>query len=191
MSSVTVDKRRSRRQNRRKKHRKSHFKRESTEKHKAQAPAKLRFGIFTVSTSRYYQSEKSQEMEDVSGGIIENSLKSNGHEIVMKKLIPDDPVMIEKTLKQALALEKLDVAVFCGGTGIAPSDVTIETVTPLLQKALPGFGEIFRRLSYDEIGSAAVLSRATAGVASGKAVFCLPGSPNAVKLCMQKLILPE
>jgi molybdenum cofactor biosynthesis protein B len=69
--------------------------------------------------------------------------------------------------------------------------VTIETVTPLLQKVLPGFGEIFRQLSFDEIGSSAVLSRATAGVVNGKAVFCVPGSPNAVKLCMEKLILPE
>jgi molybdenum cofactor biosynthesis protein B len=85
----------------------------------------------------------------------------------------------------------LDAAIFCGGTGIAPSDVTIETVTPLLQKVLPGFGEIFRRLSFDEIGSGAVLSRAIAGVVNGKAVFCVPGSPNAVKLCMEKLILPE
>lgn len=164
---------------------------ESTEKHKAQAPKKLRFGIITVSTSRFYQSEKNQEVEDVSGSIIQSSLKNDGHEIVMKKLVPDDPAMIKKSLKQALAQEKLDAVVFCGGTGIAPSDVTIETVTPLLQKTLPGFGEIFRRLSYDEIGSGAVLSRAVAGITKGKAIFCLPGSPNAVGLCMQKLILPE
>lgn len=80
---------------------------------------------------------------------------------------------------------------FCGGTGIAPSDITIETVFPFLEKTLPGFGEIFRRLSFDEIGSAALMSRALAGVAKGKVFFCIPGSSNAVKLCFEKLILPE
>jgi molybdenum cofactor biosynthesis protein B len=81
--------------------------------------------------------------------------------------------------------------VFCGGTGIAPSDVTIETVLPFLEKVLPGFGEIFRFLSFEKIGSAAVLSRAVAGVVKGKAFFCIPGSPDAVRLCFEKLILPE
>jgi molybdenum cofactor biosynthesis protein B len=85
----------------------------------------------------------------------------------------------------------VDAAIFCGGTGITSTDITIETVTPFLEKILHGFGEIFRRLSYDEIGSSAVLSRALAGVAKGKAVFCIPGSPNAVRLSLEKLILPE
>ncbi len=163
----------------------------STGEHKAQAPKKLGFGIITVSTSRYYCSKQNQEVEDISGNIIETCLKSCGHTIVMKRLIPDDLTMIKKSVEQVLRQKNLDAAVFCGGTGIAPSDMTIETVTPLLDKTLPGFGEIFRRLSFDEIGSGAVLSRATAGTARGKAIFCLPGSPNAVRLCMQKLILPE
>lgn len=164
---------------------------ESTKKHKSQAPTRLRFAVFTVSTSRYHQSEKGEKVEDVSGGLIETSLKNSGHQVVLRKLVPDDRKLIEKNLRQVLSSPELDVAIFCGGTGIAPSDVTIETVTPFLKKILPGFGELFRRLSFDEIGSAAVLSRATAGVAEGKAFFCLPGSPNAVKLCMEKLILPE
>jgi molybdopterin adenylyltransferase len=164
---------------------------ESVKKHKAQAPATLRFGIFTVSTSRYHQSEKHQEMEDVSGKIIGDSLRNSGHQIALKQLIPDDPLLIKKSLEQVLASPEVDAAIFCGGTGVAQSDVTIETVMPFLQKVLPGFGEIFRRLSYDEIGSSAVLSRATAGVTNGKVFFCLPGSPNAVRLCMEKLILPE
>jgi molybdenum cofactor biosynthesis protein B len=94
-------------------------------------------------------------------------------------------------MRSVLGSNDVDAAVFCGGTGITSSDVTIEAVTPFLEKILHGFGEIFRRLSYDEIGSSAVLSRAVAGVANGKAIFCIPGSPNAVRLCLEKLILPE
>jgi molybdenum cofactor biosynthesis protein B len=85
----------------------------------------------------------------------------------------------------------VDVAVFCGGTGITATDITIETVSPFMEKTLPGFGELFRLLSYERIGSAAILSRAFAGVAKGKAFFCIPGSMDAVKLCLEKLILPE
>jgi molybdenum cofactor biosynthesis protein B len=164
---------------------------ESTRKHKAEAPTRLRFGIFTCSTSRYLHSQKGEEFEDVSGDLIEKLLKNAGHQVTLRRLIPDDSVLIGQSVKCALASRDLDAAVFCGGTGIAPSDVTIETVSPLLEKTLPGFGEIFRRLSFDEIGSAAVLSRAIGGVAKGKAVFCIPGSPDAVRLCMEKLILPE
>jgi len=90
-----------------------------------------------------------------------------------------------------LSSSELDAVVFCGGTGIAPKDVTIETVTPFFEKTLPGFGEIFRRLSYDNMGSAAVMSRAAAGVAKGKVLFCIPGSPDAVRVSVETLILPE
>jgi len=164
---------------------------ESARKHKAEAPAKLKFGIFTCSTSRYLQSKKGEKYEDASGDLIEKMLRNAGHKVTIRKLIPDDRVLIRQSAKRALASPDLDAAVFCGGTGIAPSDITIETVTPLLEKTLPGFGEIFRRISFDQIGSAAVLSRAVAGVAKGKALFCIPGSPDAVKVCMEKLILPE
>ena len=85
----------------------------------------------------------------------------------------------------------LDVAIFSGGTGITPTDITIETVTPFFEKTLPGFGEFFRRISFDRVGSAAVLSRAVAGVAKGKALFCIPGSPNAVRIAVEMLILSE
>lgn len=164
---------------------------ESTRKHKAEAPKKLRFGIFTCSTSRYQQLKKGEQAKDVSGDLMESFLKNAGHTVIFRKLIPDDKAIIEEGIRQALASSDLDVAVFCGGTGIAPSDVTIETVSPFLDKVLPGFGEIFRRLSFDEIGSAAVLSRAVAGVAKDKVFFCIPGSPDAVRLCFEKLILPE
>ena len=164
---------------------------ESTKKHKAEAPKMLRFGIFICSTSRYQQLKKGELVEDVSGDLIETFLKNAGHTVTFKKLIPDAKTSIEEGMQHALASPDLDTVVFCGGTGIATSDITIETVSPFLEKILPGFGEIFRRLSFDRIGSAAVLSRSIAGVAKGKAFFCIPGSPDAVKLCFEKLILPE
>jgi molybdenum cofactor biosynthesis protein B len=135
--------------------------------------------------------KKDEQAEDVSGDLIESFVKNAGHTIAFRKLISDDKALIEEGMRQALASADLDAVVFCGGTGIAPSDITIETVSPFLQKVLPGFGEIFRRLSFDTTGSAAVLSRALAGVAKGKVFFCIPGSPDAVKLCFERLILPE
>jgi molybdenum cofactor biosynthesis protein B len=164
---------------------------ESTRKHKATAPTQLNFGIFVCSTSRYQQLQKGVTIEDVSGDLIEALVKNAGHKVLFKKIISDDKVQIQEAVKSILDSAALDVAVFCGGTGIAPSDVTIETVLPFLEKTLPGFGEIFRRLSYDKVGSAAVLSRAVAGVAKGKVLFCIPGSPDAVRVAVEMLILPE
>jgi len=164
---------------------------ESAKKHKTEAPKRLRFGIFICSTSRYEQLKKDERIEDVSGDMVEALLKNARHQVAFRELIPDDKSFIESGVRRAVASTDLDVVVFCGGTGIASSDITIETVSPFLEKVLPGFGEIFRRLSFDNIGSAAVLSRAIAGVAKGKVFFCIPGSPDAVKLCIEKLILPE
>ena len=164
---------------------------ESTKRHKAEAPKRLRFGIFICSTSRYQKMKKGEQVEDVSGDLIEEFLKKAGHTVTFRKVISDDKVFIEEGMLQSLASAGLDAVVFCGGTGIAPSDITIETVSPFLEKVLPGFGEIFRLLSFEKIGSAAVLSRAIAGVAKGKAFFCIPGSPDAVRLCFERLILPE
>jgi molybdenum cofactor biosynthesis protein B len=164
---------------------------ESTKKHKAEAPKKLKFGIFICSTSRYEQLKKGVAVEDVSGDLIESLVKNYGHFVSFRKLIPDDKALIEEGMRYALSSADVDAVVFCGGTGIASSDITIETVSPLLEKILPGFGEIFRSLSFEKIGSAAFLSRAIAGVAGGKAFFCIPGSPEAVRLCVEKLILPE
>jgi molybdenum cofactor biosynthesis protein B len=135
--------------------------------------------------------QKGERIDDVSGDTIEALLKTAGHVVLFREIISDDKVMIEEAVKHVLGSADLDVAIFCGGTGIAPSDVTIETVSPFLEKTLPGFGEIFRRLSYDKVGSAAVLSRAVAGVAKGKALFCVPGSPDAVRVSVELLILPE
>jgi len=164
---------------------------ESAKKHKAAAPKKLNFAVFVCSTSRYQRVQKGEKIDDVSGDLIEALLQNADHVVAFKKIISDDTVIIEEAVKSVLSSAELDVAIFCGGTGIAPSDVTIETVSPFFEKTLPGFGEIFRRLSYDKVGSAAVLSRAVAGVAKGKALFCIPGSPDAVRVSVEMLILPE
>jgi molybdenum cofactor biosynthesis protein B len=164
---------------------------ETAKKHKATAPKQLTVAVFVCSTSRYQQLQKGERISDISGETIEALLKNAGHMVAFKKIIPDDKLVIEEAVKRVLNSAELDVAIFCGGTGIAPTDVTIETVSPFLEKTLPGFGEIFRRLSYDKVGSAAVLSRAVAGVAKGKALFCIPGSPDAVRVSVETLILPE
>jgi len=163
---------------------------DTSKKHKAEAPSKLKYGIFLCSTSRYNQAKKGEKIHDPSGDLIESMLRKAGQIILFRKIISDDPDMITQSVKEIFR-EKVDAAIFCGGTGITPSDVTIESVAPFLEKTVPGFGEIFRRLSYDEIGSAAILSRTIAGVAKGKAIFCIPGSPNAAHLCLLRLILPE
>lgn len=163
---------------------------ESAKKHKAEAPKKLNFAIFVCSTSRYKRLETGEKIEDQSGDLIESLIESAGHNVALRKIIPDDKAKIEECMRQTLN-SNLDAAIFCGGTGIAQTDITIETVSPFLEKILHGFGEIFRLLSFKKIGSAAVLSRALAGVAKDKAIFCIPGSPNAVQLCLKELILPE
>jgi len=164
---------------------------ETAKKHKAAAPNQLKFVVFVCSTSRYQQLQKGEKIEDVSGDTIVALLSNAGHMVLHKKIIADDKVMIEEAVKSVLSSADLDGAIFCGGTGITPKDITIEAVSPFLEKTLPGFGEIFRRLSYDKVGSAAVMSRAVAGVAKGKALFCIPGSPDAVRVSVEMLILPE
>ena len=164
---------------------------ESTKKHKATAPKQVNFAVFVCSTSRYQEMQKGEKTTDVSGDTIEALLRNAGHRVLVRKVVADDKGMIAEAVHTVLGSAELDAAVFCGGTGIAPKDVTIETVQPFLEKVLPGFGEIFRRLSYDKMGSAAVMSRAVAGVAKGKVLFCIPGSPDAVRVSVETLILPE
>ena len=165
---------------------------ESSRTHKEKAAKKLNYCIFICSTSRYRLMEKGeQKISDVSGETLEALLKNAGQNVLFKKIILDDKTMISDAVKQVLCLAELDVAIFSGGTGITPTDVTIETVSPYFEKTLPGFGEFFRRISFDLVGSAAVLSRAVAGVAKGKALFCIPGSPDAVRVAVEMLILPE
>jgi molybdenum cofactor biosynthesis protein B len=160
---------------------------ESTKIHKAHAPRAVNFAIFICSTTRYQSLQKGEVVTDVSGDTIEELLKKFGHSVLFRRIIADDKNMIEHAARSVLD----NPAVFCGGTGITSSDVTIETVSSFFEKSLPGFGEIFRRLSYDKMGSAAVMSRAVAGVARGKALFCIPGSPHAVQVSVEQLISPE
>jgi len=159
--------------------------------HKEKAPKKLGFAVIICSTSRYHDFEAGKHIFDESGDLIVQMLKAHGHSVEVRELIPDNKAFIEASVNRALRSKKVDAVITCGGTGITPSDVTIETVEPLLDKQLPGFGETFRTLSYNEIGSAAIMTRAIAGVTEGKAVFCIPGSPQAVRLCLERLILPE
>ena len=165
---------------------------ESSKAHKSKAPKTLAFGIFICSTSRFNQIEAGEkEVSDVGGDIIVELLKNAGQKVLFKKIIADDETMIQDAVMYAMGLDAVDVAIFSGGTGITPTDITIETVSPFFDKTLPGFGEFFRRISFDRVGSAAVLSRAVAGVVKGKVIFCIPGSPDAVKTSVEMLILPE
>jgi molybdopterin adenylyltransferase len=165
---------------------------ESSKVHKSKAPKSLTYGIFICSTSRFNQLEAGQkEVSDVGGDTIVELLKNAGQKVLFKKIIADDETMIQDAVMYATGLDAVDVAIFSGGTGITPTDITIETVSPFFDKTLPGFGEFFRRISFDRVGSAAVLSRAVAGVVKGKAIFCIPGSPDAVKTSVEMLILHE
>ncbi len=165
---------------------------ESTQKHKADSPRSLNFVVVVCSSSRYSELKARKPVDDTSGDLIVEILQKAGHTILLKEIVPDDKVLIGKYVSKTLGLTEVDAVILCGGTGISPRDVTIEAVKPMLAKTLPGFGEFFRKLSFNEIGSAAILTRATAGVADqGKAVFCIPGSPQAVRLVLEKLILPE
>ena len=141
---------------------------ESVKSHKEHAPKKLNFAVFICSTSRYQAMQKGAQVTDVSGDTIELILKNAGHNVLFKRTVSDDKEMIEHAVKSVLDNSGVDAAVFCGGTGVTHSDVTFETVSPFFEKTLPGFGEFFRRLSYHRVGSAAVMSRAAAGVARGK-----------------------
>ncbi len=163
----------------------------STAEHRAKAPNCLTFALLTISTSRYKELETGKTVANPSGEIVVKLLEEAGHKVAYRTIIPDDSSLIEKSLKKTVKMKDIDAVITCGGTGITQTDVTIETITPLLEKDLPGFGEIFRKLSYEDIGAAAVITRATAGLIQGKAIFCLPGSPQGVELALKCLIIPE
>ncbi len=165
---------------------------ESSKQHKAKSEKTLKFGVFICSTSRFKQIEANEkDVSDIGGDIAVELISKAGHKIIFKKIIADDETQIQDAAMFILGLSELDVAIFSGGTGITPTDITIETVTPFFEKTLPGFGEFFRRISFEKVGSAAILTRAVAGVAKGKAIFCIPGSPDAVRTSVEMLILPE
>lgn len=156
------------------------------EKHRESSPKKLAVAVFTVSSSRF----QAKRANDESGTLIVNMLKDAGHNVSEYEILDDDSKMITSEVKKSIASQGVNAVIMTGGTGLSKKDVTTETLAPLFEKTIHGFGEIFRHESYRKIGTAAYLSRATAGIISGKPVFCLPGSPEAVALGM-KLILPE
>ncbi len=164
---------------------------ESTKTHKAHAPKSLNFAVFICSTSRYEALQKGEVITDVSGDTIESILKTAGHKVLFRRIVSDDKAQIEHAVKSVIDNPAMEAAIFCGGTGVTHSDITIETVSPFFEKTLPGFGEFFRRLSFDRVGYAAVMSRATAGVANSKAIFCIPGSPDAARVAVEQLISSE
>jgi len=164
---------------------------ETTAEHKAEARRQLNFAVIICSTSRFEETSKTGRIDDASGDLIVKILRENGHRVTVRRIVPDDKEQIQHVLMRALKSRKVDAIIFSGGTGVSPNDVTIEAVKPMLEKEIPGFGEIFRFLSYKKIGSAAILTRALAGTCRGKAIFCLPGSPDSVSLALEKLIIPE
>ena len=160
-------------------------------KHKKGAKKHYKCAILTISTSKYWKKEKGEEdIADLSGEIAKGLVTRSGHEVVYYDVLPDDEDKIHEGISKALSTDA-DFVITSGGTGLTKSDVTIEVVSKLLKKELPGFGELFRQKSYEEIGTAAVLSRAIAGVINQKAIFCLPGSPDAVRLALTEIIKPE
>ena len=152
--------------------------------HKRTALQSVNCAVLIISDSR-------TEQDDESGALIKHKLNENGHGITFYGILKNDAAAIRQKIEELLEQEELQVIIASGGTGVSHRDVTIDTIEPILQKKLDGFGELFRFLTYQEIGTGSIMSRATAGVAQGKVIICLPGSLGAVTLAMDKIILPE
>jgi molybdenum cofactor biosynthesis protein B len=152
--------------------------------HRAAARGAVGCAVVTVSDTRTPET-------DTSGARIRALLEGAGHRIVAYAILPDEPARIREHVARLLDDPAVDAVIVNGGTGLAPRDTTYEAITALLEKRLDGFGELFRLLSYEQIGAAAMLSRAAAGAARGKILASLPGSTAAVELAMEKLLVPE
>ena len=154
------------------------------QEHRKEGPPSVGCAVLTISDTR-------EESTDKSGAQIREMLGAAGHEVLYYEIVRDETAKIGDALAHAAVAPGVQAILISGGTGIAPRDVTHEVVTSKLEKLIPGFGELFRQLSYEEIGPAAMLSRAVAGTYRGTVVFSMPGSTGAVRLAMEKLILPE
>lgn len=152
-------------------------------RHKAESQGSVPIAIVTVSDTRTPET-------DTSGQIIRTLAEAAGHRVAGHRIVKDEPIQVEAALEE-FATSEARLIIFNGGTGISQRDRTYDVISRKLEKTLPGFGEIFRMLSYDQVGAAAMLSRATAGVYRNKVIFSTPGSPDAVRLAVEKLILPE
>jgi len=144
----------------------------------------LRIAVLTVSDTRTLETDK-------SGAFIVEAVQGAGHVVALRKIVPDDLGLLQSTFAALIADEAVDVVLATGGTGITARDVTPDALAPLVTKWIPGFGELFRYLSYAEIGAATIQSRAEAALCTGTLVFALPGSTGAVKLALEKIILPQ
>jgi molybdenum cofactor biosynthesis protein B len=152
--------------------------------HGGPATEDLGIAVLTISSSRTLE-------EDDSGDAIVAACEGAGASVEGREMLPDDHDRIQETVGSLTELPAVDAVVTTGGTGVTPDDVTIEAVTPLFEKTLPGFGELFRRYSEGEIGTRIVATRATAGIVEGVPVFCLPGSENAARLGIEEIVVPE
>jgi molybdenum cofactor biosynthesis protein B len=152
--------------------------------HKRTAPRSIGCWVLTISDTKTPET-------DTSGTLIRELLRGAGHTVVGSDIVRDEPADVQRVIRDACANEAVQAVILTGGTGITSRDSTFEAVEAMLDKRLPGFGELFRVLSYEEVGAAAMLSRAQMGVARGRIVASLPGSPNACRLALEKLLLPE
>ena len=157
---------------------------ESVHKHRESAPDLVRVAVLTISDTRTPET-------DAGGDTVEELLRVAGHEIVHRAILRDEATGIRTKLVELLARPDVDAVITTGGTGISARDTTYEVADRMIEKKLDGFGEIFRMLSYEEVGAAAMLSRCVAGAVGTKFVACLPGSRNAVRLAVEKLLVPE
>jgi molybdenum cofactor biosynthesis protein B len=157
---------------------------QSTAEHRAQSPINLNCAVLTISDTRTLET-------DTGGQTILGLLDSQGHRVVVREILKDEPEPIRQLLLALRERDDIDAILMTGGTGLGSRDQTFEAVSALLDKPLAGYGELFRMLSYQEIGAAAMLSRATGGLLGGKVLLTMPGSPAGVLLAMEKLILPE
>ncbi len=154
------------------------------QEHRQQATYRVRCAVVTVSDTRTLET-------DGSGQFMHQALSNAGHQISAYSIVKDEPEDIRRLIQQYIQASDTDAVLLSGGTGLSPRDGTYEVVQACLDKELTGFGELFRFLSYEEIGAAAMMSRATAGVVNGTVIISMPGSSAAVRLAMEKLILPE
>ena len=155
----------------------------SVEQHRAHGKRAVACAIVTVSDTRTHET-------DASGAVMRDLLVQAGHSVVSQTILPDEPARVRAHVEELLANADVDAVLVNGGTGLAPRDTTYEAIAGLLEKRLDGFGELFRMLSWEQVGAAAMLSRATAGVTHGKILVSLPGSTAAVELALEKLLLP-
>ncbi len=162
------------------------------EQHKKKGPDTVNLALVIVSTSKFNELQEKDSSSDKTIPLVRQILEQNPSVfLTFSEVVSDNQVQIVEMLERLLNDSSLHVIVFSGGTGLTPKDVTYEAIKPLLEKTIDGFGELFRYLSYKDIGPSSMFSRALAGKIKKKAIFLLPGSPNAVKLALNELILPE